>query len=123
MDQVATSERIKFFGRYRPSVLTGGPGELFCYAFDRRDNERIMGHIQAGVKDAAEKDAGVHGSPTEPGAIWQPYRRLCGFDMYDHRVEDEYWVEVNDWTDDFDTPERFHHWLATYKRRWIVDTG
>lgn len=123
IDQIAGSKRICFFGRYRPSVLTGGPGEVFGFAWDREDSSVLLEHIRAGVADAEEKDTGAHGAPTEPGSIWQPYRRLCGFDMYDHRTDDRYWCEINDWTDDFDTPGRYAHWMAAYRRRWIKDSG
>jgi len=122
MNVMCSCTGLQFFGRYRPSMLTGGPSECFGFAFDAPDKVRVFDAIEAGIADAVEKDAGVHGSPTEPGAIWQPYRRLCGLDMYDHQVP-AHWIDIDDWTDDFDTPERYERWITRFERRWIGDTG
>lgn len=122
MDVICTSSGLQFFGRVRGSVLTGGPAECFGFGFDAADRSRFFDAVRAGIADAAEKDAGVHGSPTEPGSIWQPYRKLCGLDMYEHRCP-SHWVEIDDWTDDFDTPERYERWLTRFERRWVGDSG
>ena len=123
MDTICQSDGLKFFGRHDGSVMTGGPAECFGWAMNYADHPTFFNAVQAGVRDADEKNAGAHGSPIEPGAIWQPYRLIAGFDMYDHRVDDWYWETIDDWTDDFDTPERYNIWLDRYSRRWVQDNG
>ncbi|MEE9366919.1 MAG: hypothetical protein V3W44_09555 [Dehalococcoidales bacterium] len=112
---VAETKGLHWFGRARPSIITGGSGEVFAVSWDSSSAHRLHSALHAGLEHAkTDPDHFLAGSP------WQPYRWLCGNPMERHMVlEREIWTEIADWTDDFDSVERYECWLSRRKRRFI----
>lgn len=102
MDILCSTEGFRFLGRENASQLTGGCPELFGWVWGEADNARLVESMQVGVADA-------EGKPSDydymTGAIWQPYRWLCGIPIDNHcQVDDVMWLRVDDYTDDVDYP-------------------
>jgi len=129
MDKLATlCGGIRFFGRKSGSPITGGPPEVFGFSCSPDRSSAFHAAIQRAIIDAEKMDpvwadGGYRVLSTEPGSIWQPYRFLIGVDPYAREFERQLWVECNDWTDDFDTPERYRQYIETYAKRWIKQDG
>ena len=120
IDECLSLTGLRAFGRVKPSVLTGGPSEIFGISWGERDNSTVKAALQAG-KAHSDADPGkkYDSIGTPMGSPWQPYRHLIGCNLEDHKVDKEMWVERNDWTDDFDTPERYTEWVYRYERRFV----
>jgi hypothetical protein len=94
-----------FAGRMGASAVTGGRwGEIFAAGFNPEAYDLIDG--------AARKVARLGCSGRLPGAkLWHLYRLLSGArDLKEHRRYG-HWVEIDDRTEDFDTPRDLAAWL------------
>lgn len=94
--------RFVFFGRYQGSELTGKRyGEIFALKF--KDHDLIKGACQE-IRDNLDDER--YGR----GAAWTLYRLLTGVPLLKHELNGSF-VEINDLTDDFDTPKDLEAWL------------
>jgi len=96
---------IKFYGRAGKSLFSHkAHGELFGISFSKNDSALIHEHAQKVIK--AAKSMGH-------GKAWQFYRSIAGFELDQKKTEEKYFVEIDDFTDDFDTPEEYD--LAVFR--------
>jgi len=108
MGVVATAppNGLLWFGRYGPGKAQHC-GELFCYSLPLDQQESFRKAIQYVV------DAKARGE-TVRTTSWEVYRHLHGFDLGDHRVGED-WFEIDDATDDWDTPEDYDRWKKLFE--------
>jgi hypothetical protein len=96
------------FGRFGPSALTGTPwGELFAQSFWP---EHIDEHLSALVRLARLCGEGT----VKRGQGWEHYRLMNGATedaLHLHR-ELGHFVEIDDWTDDFDYPDDYDRFIS-----------
>lgn len=52
---------------------------------------------------------------------WQLYRYRAGKDLHEHEV-DQHFVEINDMTDDFDSPEEYIAWIKEAQKTLWTNT-
>ncbi len=99
------SKTMKFYGRPGKSLFSHkAHGELFGISFPKSDSALIHEHAQKVIK--AAKSMGH-------GKAWQFYRSIAGFELDEKKTEENYFVEIDDFTDDFDTPEEYD--LAVFR--------
>lgn len=85
---------IATFGRMDASELTGCPyGEIWAFAFDSTEHDRIDLAIVRIAKPRA-----MYGGGTITG--WEVLKALGASP----------WIEIDDFTEDFDSPEDFRKW-------------
>jgi hypothetical protein len=101
---MSNQDPYKFFMRKGPSKYTGkGHKEIFALAFDGSMNEKIKQHINELVA-AKQRGAGA----------WRLYLHMQGFKQQSSYYVDYFknggYIEINDWTDDFDYPEDLLKW-------------
>jgi hypothetical protein len=110
LDDVLTA-----FGRFGPSKFTGTPyGELFAFNLPAADHERVKGALW-------ELDRWHRAGRINRSAGWELYRRLNGATLANVRKHRRMsgpcrFVEIDDWSDDFDYPEDWDSWTERRKR-------
>jgi hypothetical protein len=88
---------LHVYGQRRPKW------EAFAASFGRDDYKKVL---------QAARKAVQWGESGQRCLIWEFYRALCGFDLaHQHRFDDKIWVEINDYTTDFDILERYRDFL------------
>lgn len=88
----------RVFGRYRASKVTGTPyGEIFAASWGPARLEAMDVHL---AEVERLRRAGESRRP--PG--WLLLRLWQGTPVQRHVVKPPIWVEIDDWTDDLDTP-------------------
>jgi MobA-like NTP transferase domain len=109
MHRIVTSPNsIGVFGRPGASKCTfKTTGEIFALSFDSSSIDSVVEHLTK---------AREHAKQGGRGKLWEFYRSLVGFPLQEHRVESEIFLTVNDFTDDFDSPEEYRGVIARYQR-------
>lgn len=99
------SDSPTWYGRWYGSTLTGSRwGELWAISFDAEIGPR-MAALQRDLVEA--KEAGILWRAGQ----WELYRAWHGIEPADrHTKPGPGFVEINDWTEDFDTPEEYAEW-------------
>lgn len=118
-DPVSESKPVRdrsgwyLYARPFGSDTTGnGDGECFAQAImpnDLRQHERELFNL---VEDFKEGRLGRIGG-------WEHYRRMIGLPenmLHRHLVGDNF-INVDDWTDDFDTPHSYDTWMEHWQNR------
>ena len=97
---MSNKDPYKFFMRKGPSKYTGkGHKEIFAFAFDGSMNEKIKEHIHELV------------SINQGGAgAWRLYLHMHNITHARDYFKGDGYIEINDWTDDFDYPEDLLKW-------------
>lgn len=102
----------KHFARRGPSKYTGKPyGEPWGFQLGSED----LPEFEKAMSIIARVRAGIYGGNTGP---WEYYYTLEGTPWHDamknpyNVVPGEHWVEIDDWTDDFDLPKE----VETYNK-------
>jgi hypothetical protein len=97
---------FRFFGRAQASAVTGTPyGEIFAQSWT---DSAEMGRLTDAVRreqDMGRADRIKHG--------WTMLRLLQGTPLREHTVRPPWWVEIDDATDDIDTPADYRRHPAT----------
>jgi hypothetical protein len=99
------------FGRVGPSEITGkGYGELFAFSFYPEHIEKIMRGMNR-VKKLEERGV-VHSAN-----LWALYRAMQNFpdDLMDRHFAGDNFIEINDFTEDFDWPQDYDQFIERYK--------
>jgi hypothetical protein len=95
-------EDFRFFGRYKGSKITGyHAGEGWASAWGCQHNQKIddaITHVH---------NVRATGRVMRPPG-WMLLRVLQGTDIAKHQVRSPWFVEINDQTEDFDTPEKWN---------------
>lgn len=100
---------IVFFGRFGPSKFTGKNwGEIFAVRVSDHDSfERACSFVRDGLEDGT----------IERGGGWEIYRTLAGLPPNgEHQISGNF-VEIDDYTDDFDFPVDYHNFLDRWGSR------
>lgn len=94
-----TREGLYFYGRFSGSKLTGSPwGELFACGFDPDVQGFLMDHMKSSLRKYRARQANRH-------IGWEILRSVQGQkNLNEHKVDERYFVEINDLTDDIDFP-------------------
>lgn len=88
----------RVFGRYRGSKVTGTPyGEIFAASWSPARHQQLDEHL------AEVERLRAAGECTRPPG-WVLLRLWQGTPVGRHVVKPPIWVEIDDWTDDLDTP-------------------
>ncbi len=94
-----------FYGRAEASVVTGSPyGELWGLSFYPEYINTIDGALGTLCN-------WWYNRKIERFKHWELYRYMNGIHPDDHRITNHF-VEINDWTEDFDYPEDYDDWIA-----------
>lgn len=97
---VSNQDDYKFFMRKGPSKYTGkGHKEIFAFAFSGGMNEKIKSYIEQLV-EIKQGGAGA----------WRLYLHMHGIKHVRDYFKTDGYIEINDWTDDFDYPEDILKW-------------
>lgn len=97
---ISNQDPYKFFMRKGPSKYTGkGHKEIFAFAFDGGMNEKIKQYIHELV-DRKQGGAGT----------WRLYLHMHNIKHPRDYFKNDGYIEINDWTDDFDYPEDIIRW-------------
>jgi hypothetical protein len=97
---VSNQDDFKFFMRKGPSKFTGkGHKEIFAFAFAGGMNEKIKQYI----KELVDKQQGGAGA-------WRLYLHMHNIKHPQDYFKTDGYVEINDWTDDFDYPSDIVKW-------------
>jgi hypothetical protein len=101
-------ERFLFFGQFGVSPLTGHGGEIYAV---RIKGSAIANFIEAILMCYLGKEL-----QKGKNSAWEILRYMNGVrgnELYIHAPQSNF-IEINDLTDDFDTPEHYEHWLEIY---------
>lgn len=91
----------RVFGRYRASKVTGTPyGEIFAASWGPARLTQMDAHLREVER------LRVTGECTRPPG-WVLLRLWQGTPVRKHLVRPPIWTEIDDWTDDLDTPADF----------------
>lgn len=94
-----SNKNIHFYGRCEGSRYTSTPwGEIFALSFGRDNQFSLIEDIQNVISDAA-----LGGR----GKLWELYRSLANFPLNKHMFEKKIFIQIDDFTDDFDTPDDY----------------
>lgn len=97
---VSNQDDLKFFMRKGPSKFTGkGHKEIFAVAFSGGMNNKIKQSI---LKLIDKKQGGA--------GAWRLYLYIHNIKREGDSFKTDGYVEINDWTDDFDRPEDIVRW-------------
>jgi hypothetical protein len=97
---ISNQDDYKFFMRKGPSKYTGkGHKEIFAFAFNGGMNEKIKQYIQELI-DIKQGGAGA----------WRLYLHMHNIKHSQNYFKTNGYVEINDWTDDFDYPADLIKW-------------
>jgi len=106
MFALGAQRRYIAFGRYSASRVTGCKwGELFAHSFWPNQFDMLDHNLQI-VSQA--KNRGIN-RPTG----WMLLRSIQGTPMGRHIVKQQWFHEINDWTDDIDFPDDYANHPAT----------
>ena len=110
-DAINTIDNLKktlhIYGRYGASVHTHTPwGEIFALSFQQSDWKKIISNAEGVILRAR-----LGGR----GKLWELYRSIAGFPYNEHLIEDEIFISINDFTDDFDFPEDYKTNIKRYE--------
>lgn len=92
------------YGRFDKSTITDNQrqGEVFAYVIPLTSIRKYLRSVQDAKKVLAEH---VKRGITIPSDLAKySYKRFCGIDYSDMRVDNTHWIEWDDLTDDFDFP-------------------
>ena len=115
MKELCSLEGLHFFGRRYQSRLTAGPGEPFAFTWQTNDLQftRACEYMHEWVENKPDLK-------WWHTLVWGIYRTLAGVALNQHFFEfNGVWVERNDFTDDFDSYEKYLTWKTAYSRRFI----
>jgi hypothetical protein len=97
---VSNQDDYKFFMRKGPSKYTGkGHKEIFAFAFNGGMNEKIKQYIQELI---TIKQGGA--------GAWRLYLHMHNIKRPADYFKSSGYIEINDWTDDFDYPADLVKW-------------
>ena len=96
--------QMMFYGRYRANAVTGKEAsELFGFTMTRPFFVDVLKHCQWMT---------ARGRPIKyPPKLWALNRLLGGLEHDDPRFQDELITEINDYTDDLDSPEEIRDYF------------
>jgi hypothetical protein len=100
VDTIMTNtDEWKCFLRKGPSSVTGCEHKkIFAFAFNSSQNQRVRDKI---AKLIAKNETGRGG--------WQLFSELV-WDTHHYRFDNPHYVNIDDWTEDFDFPEDLTTW-------------
>ena len=125
MDTICAADGLHWFGRKYRSRFTNGPPEVFAFSWDEETAPRVLRSMDVAIRDAEavppDREAITGGMRMPLGSLWQPYRYIAGIPMDLHEFESSgLWVDMDSFTDDFDTQAHYRQWLARYNARIFV---
>ncbi|MFI6249041.1 hypothetical protein [Streptomyces sp. NPDC051016] len=104
--QAATDGGFRFYGRETASRVTGCPyGEIFAQSWTGSAEMSRLTDTVRRDQDSGRADRTKHG--------WTMLRMLQGTPLREHLVRPPWWVEIDDATDDIDTPVDYRRHPAT----------
>jgi len=107
---LASDDQLKFFGRPGKSLYSHkAHGEIFGLVFSKSEAKQLKSHCTKVIQAAKSRGH---------GKAWQLYRSLAGFELDEKKVESTYFHEIDDFTDDFDTPEEYD--LAIFRYSFVA---
>lgn len=102
----ASDEGFRFYGREHASAVTGCPyGEIFAQSWTDSIQMGLLTDWVRSEQDAGRADPSKHG--------WTMLRLLQDTPLREHRVYPPWWVEIDDATDDIDTPSDYRRHPAS----------
>jgi len=111
INTTSKSNNINFFGRQKGSLITGKKyGEIFGTSFNFKHNKKILDKLEYLKK--LFKNGKIKRFIT-----WELYKLLN--DMPINRKVKKYtknFININDFTDDFDYPIDYDNWIKKYKK-------
>lgn len=112
---VSAPDVLQAFGRWSASKVTGTPwGELFAYNVPEAEQGRFEGALW-------DIDGWEQSGQVDRSGGWELYQRLNGATAHNvrkHRLVRNgpcRFVNIDDWSDDFDYPEDYDRWMAARK--------
>jgi hypothetical protein len=129
VDNIEAGE-LKFYGRREMSGLTLNGPEIFAWQWPLTDMERMIQSIDGAKKQFEDSKRQPYDKKGWPhGSAWQLYRGMFGIPLEEHIFDADVnvqkatsaWVEINDFTDDFDMEEKFKYWKEQYARRLFCE--
>ena len=98
------------FGRFGKNKLTGGDGgECFAQSFYPEGIEEHHNSLNKIVTAYKHKLLKRNGG-------WEHYRAMIGFAICPYHIEAGRFYQIEDWTDDFDSPEDYNQWIKARKK-------
>ena len=102
-----SDENFHFYGRFGASKYTSTTwGEIFALSFSRYEWPNLITNAQQVCLQA--KSGGR-------GKLWELYRSLAGFLPEEHKVENNIFISIHDFTDDFDSPIEYKANIRRYE--------
>jgi hypothetical protein len=105
-----------FFGRKDASTITQCPwGETFAIAL-------LPQHQQVFHNAISEVDKVYKLGEISRITGWEVYRKLQDIPLHDHEIKDNF-VEINDFTEDFDYPYDYRLWIERFREQFYIQQG
>lgn len=101
---IATNtDQIQFFMRPKASKITGkNYKEIFAISFDGGQKEFVRNALQEVITEN-NKGPGTY-------LLYKKIRNLERLRVQEHFINKSHYVEINDWTEDFDHPHDLERW-------------
>ena len=96
---LGNSQELAIYGRKGQSNYTYTPhGEIFALSFSQSKQPTVLDHLNKAIADAQSGGR---------GKLWEFYRSTVNIPLDKHRFAGNHFVDINDWTDDFDWPSEY----------------
>lgn len=106
---------VKFYGRFNASKFTGKPwGEIFALSISYRAYAAVDAAVEYIL--TLKRNGGVSRT-----SAWELYRTLNGIRPITKHSLNGNFVEIDDWTEDFDFPVDYDRWVQ--RRRGRLSTN
>lgn len=104
VETIATNtDEIQFFMRPKASKITGkNYKEIFAISFDGGQKEFVRNTLQQVIEEN-KKGPGTY-------LLYKKIRNLENLRVQEHFINKSHYVEINDWTEDFDHPHDLERW-------------
>ena len=115
MDRICAMAPSEFtaIGRSKASEITGCPyEELFGFSLLPENHARVdrsIARVKAALATGEIKSCGG----------WAIYRHLQGLPLRKHRCRHNF-LDIDDFTDDFDFPEDYDRWIERFEGRYVA---
>ena len=102
------NNKLNFFGREGGSSITGKTyGELFGLSFNKEQQTNILNILK-------DLDQQFINKKIKRFLTWEFYRLINNIDVNNHQIKNHF-IEINDFTDDFDFPNDYDIWYEKIK--------
>lgn len=117
VSKASTSTEVLFYGRKKGSASTGKPWqEIFAMSFQKTHNEDVLMQLEELKQQFDRKEITRF-------LTWEIYKQLNGVSLDQVPITQfsKTFINIDDFTDDFDFPVDYDRWINNYNKKKASD--